>query len=120
MRQLGQGRRNLNGVADRAPDLLGINTRVNGSLGAQTQIRKDDVTGPRIRVTGAVDFFHALPEIGKAHAQTMNAETGTVSASAICVLTEDNTSDKGTSSASQIAASNSEDASFWPRSTSDR
>lgn len=110
--ELGQRGGNLDGVAHRAPDVLGVNAGIDSTLGAQAKVRKDDVTGPRIGVTGAEDFLHALPEIGQAHAQTMSAETGTVSASAICVLTEDRTSDRGTSRASQMAASNSDEASF--------
>ena len=81
--ELGQRGRNLDGVAHRAPDLLGVDARINGALCAKAKIRENDITGPRVGVTGAEDFFHALPEIGQAHAQTMSAETGTVSASAM-------------------------------------
>lgn len=117
---------------ERVPDPLGILTRlegVGGRAGAQTG--QDQVVQQCLRVARIEPLREGGAELRPLHTQRMCARFSTSSAGTVSGIatpssrairseTSRRTVESGTSSAVQIAPRSSEEASFWPRSTSER
>ncbi len=113
------------------PHLIRRPPGLQGFLGGGPQTTQVEVGDERTPQSGSKNPVQGVPELGKRHApQPISAagmrSSGTVSgttapsATAIRSDTSRRTNHSGIPSAPVIASSSSEEASFWPRSTSER